>query len=90
MSLADSIAEHVSGLPAEKQSEVFDFVLFLEHRHEQADAAPSNDQERRRRAVASALDALRKSGAFDQVDGPVAWQRETRKDRPLPGRETRE
>lgn len=26
-------------------------------------------------------------GAFDEIEDPVAWQREIRKDRPLPGRD---
>ena len=38
----------------------------------------------------TALDALRqlrKLGTFRHITDPVAWQREIRKDRPLPGRE---
>jgi len=37
-----------------------------------------------------ALDALRKlreRGTFKEISDPVAWQREIRKDRPLPGRD---
>ncbi len=39
-----------------------------------------------KKAVA-ALRALAESGAFLEIDDPVEWQREIRKDRPLPGRE---
>lgn len=46
--------------------------------------APS-DEERRRR-LADALERLAGSGAFREIEDPVAWQREIRKDRPLPGR----
>ena len=34
-----------------------------------------------------ALKELRKLGAFKEITDPVAWQREIRKDRPLPGRD---
>jgi hypothetical protein len=35
----------------------------------------------------AALKELRKLGAFQDIADPVAWQREQRQDRPLPGRE---
>jgi hypothetical protein len=35
----------------------------------------------------AALRQLRKLGTFKQISDPVAWQREIRKDRPLPGRD---
>ena len=34
-----------------------------------------------------ALKELRKLGAFQDIADPVAWQREQRQDRPLPGRD---
>lgn len=34
-----------------------------------------------------ALKELRKLGTFRDITDPVAWQREQRKDRPLPGRD---
>ena len=37
----------------------------------------------------AALKALQKSDAFKGIKDPVAWQRAQRKDRPLPGRESR-
>ena len=36
--------------------------------------------------VFDALQALADMGAFDEIEDPVAWQREIRKDRPLPFR----
>lgn len=41
----------------------------------------------RKSALRDALTSLRKSGAFADIEDPVAWQREIRKDRPLPGRD---
>ena len=37
--------------------------------------------------VSELFQALADSGAFSEIEDPVAWQREIRKDRPLPGRE---
>ncbi|HWK89106.1 MAG TPA: hypothetical protein VNP72_03900 [Longimicrobium sp.] len=34
-----------------------------------------------------ALEELAQMGAFSEITDPVAWQREIRRDRPLPGRE---
>jgi hypothetical protein len=45
-----------------------------------------NDRPTRETALA-ALRELRKLGTFKEITDPVAWQREIRKDRPLPGRD---
>lgn len=34
-----------------------------------------------------ALEKLAELGTFSEIEDPVAWQREIRKDRPLPGRD---
>ena len=39
------------------------------------------------RTPLEALKELRKLGAFKTITDPVAWQRDERKDRPLPGRD---
>ena len=36
--------------------------------------------------VSQYFQALLDMGTFDEIEDPVAWQREIRKDRPLPGR----
>ena len=41
----------------------------------------------RQQAVLEALNALAASGVAEVFGDPVEWQREIRKDRPLPGRE---
>lgn len=40
-----------------------------------------------RETALAALRQLRKLGTFKKITDPVAWQREIRKDRPLPGRD---
>jgi hypothetical protein len=37
--------------------------------------------------MAQALERLAEANAFAHIQDPVEWQREIRKDRPLPGRE---
>ena len=41
----------------------------------------------RGRAMREALEELARLGTFRDIKDPVAWQREIREDRPLPGRE---
>ena len=41
----------------------------------------------RRRRMAQALEKLAEIDAFSEISDPVEWQREIRKDRPLPGRD---
>ena len=41
----------------------------------------------RQESIVELFQALADSGAFADIDDPVAWQREQRKDRPLPGRD---
>jgi hypothetical protein len=38
-------------------------------------------------AMAAALQKIADAGGVPEIPDPIAWQRETRKDRPLPGRE---
>ena len=41
----------------------------------------------RRKQMAEALEKLAASDAFSEISDPSEWQREIRKDRPLPGRD---
>lgn len=50
------------------------------------EAEPTNSPQTRGQRMAAALRELAKSDPFAGID-PVEWQREIRKDRPLPGRE---
>ena len=50
---------------------------------------PISDAEatQRRKKAAAAWEALAKLRPFAEIKDPVEWQREIRRDRPLPGRE---
>ena len=45
-----------------------------------AEARPRGDE------MAAILEKLAESGAVSEITDPVAWQRDLRQDRPLPGR----
>lgn len=45
------------------------------------------ERAKRGQKMADALSKLAESGAFSEVEDPNAWQREIRRDRPLPGRD---
>ncbi len=48
-----------------------------------SDVGPSTQGQR----MAKALERLAAANTFAHIKDPVAWQREVRKDRPLPGRD---
>lgn len=50
------------------------------------EAGDSNERPTKEDALA-ALRKLRELGTFKEIADPVAWQREIRQDRPLPGRD---
>jgi len=82
MTLEQTIQEHVVRLPAHLRGEVLDYVLFLEQKTSRQ--ASSSGAGRRKFAVA--LERLASMNPFGNAD-PVAWQREQRLDRNLPGRD---
>jgi hypothetical protein len=51
------------------------------------DAAEQLPPEERRRLREEALAGLASIHAFRDIEDPVEWQREIRRDRPLPGRD---
>ena len=84
MTLVEQILNQIKTLPPEKQMEVLDFINFL-HQKEQAARSTAGDEERRKR-IKESLQTLAEMGTFADIEDPVEWQRQIRKDRPLPGR----
>ena len=85
MTLAEQIQYQLNDLPPEKQIEVLDFIAFLRQRAQAARSAFA--EEERGKRIKEALQALAELGTFADIKDPVEWQRQIRKDRPLPGRE---
>lgn len=82
MTLDQAIHEHVVKLPAQAQGEVLDYVLHLEQKaHRQA-----TDDNQRRQKLTLALERLVAAAPFADVDA-AEWEREQRRERPLPGRD---
>lgn len=70
------------------QQEVFSFIQSLKnqlaHLNSTAEQKATNGQQ-----VVEIMNRIAQRGtAFREIEDPVVWQREIRKDRPLPGRET--
>jgi hypothetical protein len=84
MTLIEQIQKRLLKLSPEKQREVLDFVAFLQlHSPKQPETVP--DVKRGKR-IKDLLTQLAKTKAFADITDPVAWQRNTRQDRLLPGR----
>jgi hypothetical protein len=86
MTLAEQIQKQLFQLPPDKQSEVLDFIVFLQ---QQARARqPASAEAGRGKRIKAALQRLAELNTFADIKDPVDWQRQIRKDRPLPGRES--
>ncbi len=85
MTLLEQIEKQLSVLPPEKQIEALDFITFLQQRAQSTRTATA-EKERGKR-IKAALQTLAELGTFADITDPVEWQRQIRKDRPLPGRE---
>jgi hypothetical protein len=82
MRLDHTIAQHLEKLPLSIQSEVLDYVLYLEQKTGKQSASDSE----RRKNLASALQKIAVMNPYAEVD-PNAWIQEQRVDRALPGRD---
>ena len=85
MTLLEEIEKQLRVLPPEKQSEVLDFIAFLQERAQSAH--PASAEEERKKRLKKAFETLAELGTFADITDPVEWQRQIRKDRPLPGRD---
>jgi len=82
MKLDQAIQQHLEKFPLPLQSEVLDYVLYLEQK---TGKQSSTDSERRKR-LAIALEKAVTMNPYAEVD-PITWVREQRDERVLPGRD---
>ena len=82
MKLDQTIQQHLEKFPLPLQSEVLDYVLYLE----QKTGKQSPTDSERRKSLASELEKAVAMNPYAKVD-PVAWVREQRDERALPGRD---
>lgn len=82
MKLDQAIQQHLEKLTLPLQSEVLDYVLYLEQKTAKQ---PPTDSERRK-SLARALEKAAAINPYAEVD-PTVWVREQRDERALPGRD---
>ena len=82
MTLLEQIQKQLRTLPPEKQGEVLDFISFLKMRA----SVPATPDEQRGVRIKASFHQLARRKTFSGITDPVAWQREIRRDRSLPGR----
>lgn len=83
--LQQQILTDLETLPETMQAETLDFVQFLKAklaRKQQPDAANQPNGA----AIAQIMERMAARGALSEIEDPSQWQRDIRKDRPLPGR----
>lgn len=84
MSILEEAQKQLSILPPEKQREALDFIEFLAEKTRSTQPV-ATDAERKER-IRKAFAALAELKTFADIPDPIEWQRQIRKDRPLPGR----
>lgn len=83
--LKEQIIDNLDSLPETMQVEILDFVEFLRAKAERV--RPVITSEPNGAAMARIMERMAARRALSEIKDPSAWQREIRKDRPLPGRE---
>ncbi len=86
-SITQQILEDMERLPPEMQEEALDFIRFLKNKMEKKGTAITQSAPNGTKAVAIMEAIAARGTAFKDIEDPIAWQREIRKDRQLPGRE---
>lgn len=84
--ISQQILEDVESLPEQFQVEALDFIQFLKKKISQKEGV-SKTIEPNGTKLARLMAEASKKNLFSDIKDPVAWQREIRKDRLLPGRE---
>ena len=87
MTTLEQLTQTVQRLPDQVQREVLHYALYLSDRSAVEDTTQPETAFVRRRALGEALEAAARLNPFEEVSDPLAWQRESREDRALPGRD---
>jgi hypothetical protein len=85
--ITQQFIENFENLPPQMQEEALDFVRFLNIKLAKTKTAPLAKEPNGKKVAEIMAEIAARGGAFHDITDPVAWQREIRKDRPLPGRE---
>lgn len=85
--LTQQLLKEMECLPPEMQEEALDFVRFLKTKWGKTEALPLEQTPNGATVAAIMAELAARGTAFQEISDPVAWQRDIRQDRPLPGRE---
>ncbi len=83
--ITQQILEKVECLPEQLQIEALNFVEFLKNKVNKKELSAQSEEPNGTR-LAQLMEQAASKNLFSAIHDPVAWQRKTRKDRPLPGR----
>lgn len=85
--ITQQLLEDIESLPPEMQEEALDFVRFLKAKRSKMQTAAIKPTDNNGLKAVEILSELAARGtAFREITDPVAWQKDIRQDRPLPGR----
>ncbi|MCF6284161.1 MAG: DUF2281 domain-containing protein [Candidatus Hydrogenedentes bacterium] len=86
--LTEQILKDLETLPPEMQAETQDFVRFLKSKLAHGQSENPETEELNGKKISCLMERMAaRSHGFSNVDDPMEWQGEIRKDRLLPGRE---
>ena len=83
---AQKLHRAIDALTPDDLEQVWDFIGYLNSRSIRRSKYHETEDERRA-AISKAMDKLVELNVASRFGDPVEWQREVRRDRPLPGRE---
>ncbi|EIC21279.1 DUF2281 domain-containing protein [Thiorhodovibrio frisius] len=83
--ILQNLQHHASVLPPPLQAELLNYAIYLQKKAKARPTTPVSEHTRRR-LLTEALENAVALNSYRDIKDPVAWQREQRQDRPLPGR----
>ena len=83
--ILQQIQKCAATLPLSAQAELLNYAIYLEQKAQEK--SPVIPTQTRRDRLAAALAQAVTLNPFAEITDPIAWQREQRQDRPLPGRD---
>lgn len=83
---AQKLHEEIDALAPDDMAKVLDFIGYLKSRAVRPPKYNETEEERQV-VIEKALETLIRLDTASRFGDPLEWQREVRKDRPLPGRE---
>lgn len=85
--ITQQFIENFENLPPQMQEEALDFVRYLNVKLAKTELVPLAKEPNGKRIAEIMAEIAARGEAFHDITDPITWQREVRKDRPLPGRE---